>query len=460
MQRVHSLLYKNEDEDLSKINCKNYETLKAEPLHDIKGHAKIILDELPHLVSKVERDELEKFIQAALGNADEVRGSDIRKAVILVTKYIEDKQVRGKVSEDISTLMKTLAEISHISYLHDVYRCPKRVLRLYNITFLHGLLCIKLITKPKTMTQRKFYGRYYHNVVVHLPEQYRIISLYSSNTESQERVFNAIRRITKSTSSKRPGEIIGNVFIRLHAEEEARLPSLTLDSEISKLGKSLSFGGNTVFPLNLMRRHTLIQAHMERISDYIIRGADIWWTQRDDGVEFFDGTNEQDSKPEGPILKHFRSSTLSDVMTSVKLTWNEITDKVKKGQITIPLRRVRIYSNDRLVETLDLTHVHGDCHEEHDELPVSTDDASEESYRTINSDNEPHVIMTEITTEDTIGPIDDDGDDGDDGTCDDDLSPPGTSTAHSTLNARTADATHLSSVLPENKNARNSEQNK
>ncbi|XP_070549355.1 uncharacterized protein [Ptychodera flava] len=201
MQRVHSLLYKNEDEDLSKINCKNYETLKAEPLHDIKGHAKNILDELPHLVSKVERDELEKFIQAALGNADEVRGSDIRKAVILVTKYIEDKQVRGKVSEDISTLMKTLAEISHISYLHDVYRCPKRVLRLYNITFLHGLLCIKLISKPKTMTQRKFYGRYYHNVVVHLPEQYRIISLYSSNTESQERVFNAIRRITKSTSS-------------------------------------------------------------------------------------------------------------------------------------------------------------------------------------------------------------------------------------------------------------------
>ncbi|XP_070532882.1 uncharacterized protein [Ptychodera flava] len=98
-----------------------------------------------------------------------------------------------------------------------------------------------------------------------------------------------------------------------------------------------------------------------------------------------------------------------------------------------------------------------ECHEEQDELPVATDDTAEESYRTTTSDNEPYGIMTEITTEDTVGPIndddndDDDDDDGDDGTCDDDLSPPGTLTAPSTVNARTPDATQLSSVLPENK---------
>ena len=49
---------------------------------------------------------------------------------------------------------------------------------------------------------------------------HRLINGKSCNVEEQERIFNTITNITKSTSSYHPSHIIGNIFIRLQAEKE------------------------------------------------------------------------------------------------------------------------------------------------------------------------------------------------------------------------------------------------
>jgi hypothetical protein len=53
---------------------------------------------------------------------------------------------------------------------------------------------------------------------------------------------------------------------------------------------------------------------LERISDFLVVGKDVWWTSNEkcDG-EFFDSfQTEVDSRVEGPRLHHFRSSNFKD----------------------------------------------------------------------------------------------------------------------------------------------------
>ena len=67
------------------------------------------------------------------------------------------------------------------------------------MTFLHALRCIQVFgEKPKFA---KIYGSYFHSIVKHLPEHARIISPSSLYTESEERIFNALRGIGRDARS-------------------------------------------------------------------------------------------------------------------------------------------------------------------------------------------------------------------------------------------------------------------
>ena len=57
-----------------------------------------------------------------------------------------------------------------------------------------------------------------HKLLVHSPIQYRLINGQSVNCEGEERFFNTIKQITRSTSSYKPGHIIGNIIIRHQIE--------------------------------------------------------------------------------------------------------------------------------------------------------------------------------------------------------------------------------------------------
>ena len=54
----------------------------------------------------------------------------------------------------------------------------------------------------------------------HTPDQLRIISGRSANTEKEERQFNFIKSITNLTSNRHPANVISNAIIRLQASED------------------------------------------------------------------------------------------------------------------------------------------------------------------------------------------------------------------------------------------------
>ncbi|CAB4034270.1 Hypothetical predicted protein, partial [Paramuricea clavata] len=140
--------------------------------------------------------------------------------------------------------------------------------------------------------------------------QHRLISGRSTNVEEQERVFNTITNIAKATSSFHPSHIIGNIFVRLQAEKQMAACISKQEVTVSKVASSLPPYGNTIIPYEIIEKHTRSwQAHLERVSDFLLTGKGSWWMEHENGdIKFYDGEQPPDNHCEGPSLHHFRSS--------------------------------------------------------------------------------------------------------------------------------------------------------
>ena len=164
------------------------------------------------------------------------------------------------MSDKVQILLDTMTEISSILYAKPEERCPRSILRLHNQTFLHAIACEEVIGKPQILTEKKFYGRYLHSLVVHAPIQHRIICSRSTNTEQQERHFSTFSSISVATSSRRHGEIITPGIIRMQAEmksEENQQRDLVKEqeSQLGKLERCLPPPENTVIPHRVIPKY-------------------------------------------------------------------------------------------------------------------------------------------------------------------------------------------------------------
>lgn len=115
----------------------------------------------------------------------------------MIKVYLKLRKCTG-VPQDVELLIGTLARISEILYSFDKNRTPKKILMLYNITWLHHELCCDLIRNPKQQTKEHFYGTYFHDLIVHAPRQYEIVNPRSVNAESTERLFSQVKHKPKS----------------------------------------------------------------------------------------------------------------------------------------------------------------------------------------------------------------------------------------------------------------------
>ncbi|XP_035664095.1 uncharacterized protein LOC118407685 [Branchiostoma floridae] len=86
----------------------------------------------------------------------------------------------------------------------------------------------------------------------------------------------------------------------------------------------------------------LWQAHCERLGDYFRCGEGEWWTVTEEGVAFHDGPSHPDSRPSGPHMFHFRSSTLETVHEHQRDSWQ----KCMQDNVVVPLRKIYIYEKD------------------------------------------------------------------------------------------------------------------
>ena len=251
----------------------------------------------------------------------------------------------GKVRPKIQTLLDSLTELSKLLYLPAQSRSPKLVLRLHNQAFIHAMICKEIIGQPKALTSRKFYGRYWHSLTAHAGKQSRIISAKSTNTEEEERHFNTLQGVTRLTS-RRPGDIITPSLIRLQAEQklaESKQGNAVKvqESQISKYYNTLPPLSNTIVPNRyIIKNLKEYQAHLQTISDFIACGEGVWWRQILSGVEFFDGPDEPNMRPQGPKLHHFRSSDLKKEEQHLHQCWER---SLNDDTVVIPHRIIRLY---------------------------------------------------------------------------------------------------------------------
>ena len=89
------------------MNLQKYEVSPTEPLHDLKGHLGNIIEEtLAIATGEIERKV--KEVKAAVLSKEAVRGSDLRKAIILI--YLKLKEINP--NEKLTELYCTAVEIT------------------------------------------------------------------------------------------------------------------------------------------------------------------------------------------------------------------------------------------------------------------------------------------------------------------------------------------------------------
>lgn len=71
-------------------------------------------------------------------------------------------------------------------------------------------------------------------------------------------------------------------------------------------------------------RQTSWQNHLQRVCHYLLPGKDVWWKETENGYLFLDADDDPISHPEGPRLRHHRSTSMADIS---KPMWDEILDK-------------------------------------------------------------------------------------------------------------------------------------
>ena len=273
-QRLPALLFDSDKFNLKEIGMESYEVLPVEPLHTIKEHIKNLFQEIPRHLNKNERSLFERGLEVVFAENQLKRGCDYRKALLQLTLFVNEK-----IDSRYSDLLLSLCEIQEIFYSNE--RTPALVLRLYNLTFMHASVMIQLLKTPIVLTKRKLFGQYFHALVCNSPQQFRIMSLPSSNAEDEERMFKFLKTAATWTSNHHPDNVLSNAFIRLQIRDDYDDQKNTckkrrkISSSISKTGKTLPTKKATFVPFKvIMRSHEAWQAHLERIADFLqIKGT-------------------------------------------------------------------------------------------------------------------------------------------------------------------------------------------
>jgi len=325
--RVPALLYGDNNASLTELNISNYEVLFFEPLHCCLNSISQILTELPHHVTDVDLLVLLKEIVSIALNKEKLRCTDYRRALLQLTVLLCNANI--DVPQEVKELLLTFCEMMGTYYSYDDTRTPKQVLRLYNLALRYSIAVKDVLTPPKTISRRRLYGLYYHSIVNHAPLLYRLICLRSTSAELFERYFDRVADITRKIWSKRTEELVSNAFLHISAEDKHGQGTDVMveqERELSRIAKNLPMPENTIISKQFLEGESRIwQAHLENMSDYI-QNEGTWWRWKDDGaLEFLDGPQEQDSKPSGPDIHHFRSASIKSIQKHLNDTWKNCT---------------------------------------------------------------------------------------------------------------------------------------
>ena len=166
IQRLPALMFTKPDASLKDLNLEQYEILNNEPLHDLSNHTKNLYEELPSHFPKNIKEKISQIITSSFNGKETKNSAAYRESILIVCNWLEEHHSNHYVTN----VIKTMTEIQEILYLPDSKRSIQKVLRLINIIFIHSLLIQKHFQDNLTkLTERKFFGAYYHSIVHHAP---------------------------------------------------------------------------------------------------------------------------------------------------------------------------------------------------------------------------------------------------------------------------------------------------
>uniref|UniRef100_K1PE89 DUF7869 domain-containing protein n=1 Tax=Magallana gigas TaxID=29159 RepID=K1PE89_MAGGI len=94
----------------------------------------------------------------------------------------------------------------------------------------------------------------------------------------------------------------------------------------------------------------LLCNHLERIADFVLPGKNVWWSvDAEDGMIFHDGPEDDERRPDGPQLHHFRSRSLKEERMWIKQKWQECLHHFASGELQLPFRRLKTYEDGKII---------------------------------------------------------------------------------------------------------------
>ena len=104
-----------------------------------------------------------------------------------------------------------------------------------------------------------------------------------SKCRNQERLFGQRRKAVEMASNRHPQNVITTVLFRLQAKKETgkMLHSVNeADSQISKAALNVDNVEGSTFAKHFIaqRKHSW-QAHLERVSPFLLEGEGVWWNE-------------------------------------------------------------------------------------------------------------------------------------------------------------------------------------
>ncbi len=340
IQRVPSLVIHSPTATLASLNLGRYMVVDCEPLHALKGHLTNLFAELPHILTGDFKETCKTLIEKSLAK-DKITGADLRRLAIHVLILFQNHG-----NDELITLMDTIVRVSSLLYSTDAKRCPRSILQLYNTTWLHHELCVKLFTSPREVSYQKFFGSYLHDLSAHAGQIYEIVCLRSVNAECQERLFGQAKQIALNTTNRKPNNVIPEILLRLQIKQmEGKLISALRagQTKVSKAAKHVpAYPGTRVAKDFLKNRSSSWQTHLQRLSRYLVLGYGEWWREEEFDFMFHDSDSDLHFRESGPNLHHFRTTALQEVFQEQQKLWTTIVNR----HITLPALQIKLYDHN------------------------------------------------------------------------------------------------------------------
>ena len=343
IESVPLVLLHTPDSTLKAVGLDRIEAAPLDPLHTSKGHIANVFCELK--VHAKYGNDIKEFEEAVFGNKSMLRGRDYRDALGKLAVFVRTREM----DEDVCRMVTSLNEIIHMMYLTPLLRNASFVLRLTNQVFIHHLSVKAVMPEIKSMSKRRFYGQYFHDLC-HLPLVCRVIAPSSLHCELEEADFHHCKVISERTSSHKINHIIPNILLRMQVESKSRQPQV---SHVSNLDLHME---NSIMKSSwLIKFPNIMQAHAECLADFLHCGKGAWWDITESGdVQYFDSMDPENTSPDHPKLRSFSTFDLHKEKQILDKTWTALIPRIKTGQIAIPLKKVKVYQGQNIDEVIVL----------------------------------------------------------------------------------------------------------